>query len=132
MGGCFSHTLPVLYQNNMEMFIPTDFTPFLYQFGGEYYVEDGRYTGLDTDEALKAFKYYCEIFTHYDVPVAEFYNRIRTGIMPIGISGFPMYLQLQVAAPELTGKWGIAMTPGTRRDDGEIDGVMQGCQQMRT
>lgn len=115
-------TIPVLYQNNMEMFIPADFSRFLYQFGGEFYKNQGQYTGFDTDEAFKAFKYYCELFTNYDVAVsANFYNRIRTGLMPIGIAGFSMYLQMLVAAPELTGKWGIALCPGTKLDDGTID-----------
>ncbi len=117
-----NRTLPVLYQNNMEMYIPVDFSPFLYQYGGDYYVNDGQYTGLSTDDAFRAFKFYCELFTNYDVPIsANFYNRIRTGAMPIGIANYSLYLQLLVAAPELTGKWGIALTPGTRQGDGSID-----------
>ena len=50
----------------------------------------------------------------------SFYNSFRSGEVPIGIATFGTYLQLQVAAPELAGKWGIALTPGTKQEDGTI------------
>ena len=56
------------------------------------------------------------------MPVAvDFYNRMRTGVTPIGIGGYELYMRLLVAAPELMGKWNIAPIPGTLLDDGTID-----------
>ena len=118
----YSHVLPVLYQNNMQMYLPPEYTTFLYQLGGSYYTGDGKSSALDTPEAFRAFKEYVETYTNYGAPVfADFYNRMRTGEMPMGIAGFQHYMTMTVAAPELAGKWGIAPVPGHKRPDGTID-----------
>jgi ABC-type glycerol-3-phosphate transport system substrate-binding protein len=118
----YANVLPALYQNGMQFYYPHDFTQFIFQNNGDYYTPDGKKSALDTPEAFKAFKEYTEVFTNYGVPVvANFYNRFRQGIMPMGIGGFGQYMQLSVAAPELTGRWGIAPLPGTKRADGTID-----------
>ena len=39
----------------------------------------------------------------------------------MGILGYNTYMQLSVAAPELAGKWGIAMIPGMKNQKGVID-----------
>ena len=123
----YGDLLPLLYQNNMEMYVAADFSMFLYQNGGRYYTEDTARSGLDTPEAFRAFKQTTELFTNYGIPVsASFYNRFRSGIMPVGISGFADYMTLLVAAPEIGGKWGIAPIPGTRREDGGVDHSFSG------
>ena len=118
----YSDVLPALYQNSLQFYYPQDFTQFIFQHGGDYYTPDGRKSGLDTSEAFRAFQEYTELFTHYGMPLsASFYNRMRTGEMPIGIGSFGLYMQLSVAAPELVGKWGIAPLPGRRLPDGTIN-----------
>jgi ABC-type glycerol-3-phosphate transport system substrate-binding protein len=52
---------------------------------------------------------------------ANFFNRMRSGEMPIGIANYTTYVQFSVAAPELTGRWGIAPLPGTLKEDGTIN-----------
>jgi ABC-type glycerol-3-phosphate transport system substrate-binding protein len=118
----YKYVLPALYQNGLEFYYGRDFTQFLFQRGGEFYTEDGLKSGLDTPQAYLAFKEYTELFTHYGVPeVANFYQNMRNGIMPIGVGNFALYMQLSVAAPELAGKWGIAPLPGVMLEDGTID-----------
>lgn len=118
----YDTVLPMLYQNNMQFFFPVDFTMFLYQYGADYYTADGRKTALDTPQAYQAIKECTELYTNYGVPVtADFYNRFRTGEMPIGISNFNLYVLFSTAAPELAGRWGIAPIPGTPKADGTID-----------
>lgn len=118
----YNYVLPSLYQNGLQYYYARDFTQFLFQHGGDFYTEDGYRSGLDSPEAYAAFKEYTELFTHYGVPeVANFYQMMRNGIMPLGIGDFNLYMQLSVAAPELAGKWGIATLPGTVREDGTID-----------
>jgi ABC-type glycerol-3-phosphate transport system substrate-binding protein len=118
----YNYTLPKLYQNNMQFHFPADYSQFIFQKGADFYTPDGLRTGLDTPEAYQAFKECSELYTNYAVPVvANFYNRFRTGEMPIGIGGYIDYLMFSVAAPELAGRWGIAPLPGTRRPDGTID-----------
>lgn len=118
----YTQTLPALYRNGMQYYQTADFSQFLYQHGGSYYTEDGLHSALDTPEAFSAFQEYTEMFTHYSSPVsASFFNRFRTGEMPLGIGNFSVYQQLSTAAPELVGKWGIALLPGLYREDGQID-----------
>ena len=112
----YDYVMPVLYQNGLEFYFARDFTQILFQNGGDYYTEDGMKTAFDTAEAYLAFKEYTELFTHYDVDeTANFYNRFRDGVMPIGVGSFTTYLQLCVAAPELAGKWAISLLPGVEK-----------------
>lgn len=118
----YDYVMPALYQNGMEFYYGRDFTQFLFQNGGSFYTEDGLASALDTPEAFRAFKEYTEMFTNYGVPeVANFYQRMRSGTMPLGIGNFNTYMQLSVAAPEIAGKWGIAPLPGVVKEDGSID-----------
>ncbi len=118
----YDYVLPALYQNGLEFYFGRDFTQFLFQNGGEFYTEDGMKSALDTAEAYQAFKEYTELFTNYGVPeTANFYQYMRSGIMPLGVGDFNMYMQLSVAAPEITGKWGICPLPGVVQEDGTIN-----------
>lgn len=117
--------LPVLQQNGMQMYYPISslgFMPFLYQNGGEFYQADGKKSGLDSPEAFQAFTEWTELYTNYKFPVsANFFNRFRTGEMPIGIADYLTYVLLSTAAPELVGRWGVAPSPGHEKADGTID-----------
>ena len=129
----YRFVLPVLFQNGMNFFFPSggawdaNFSQFLFQHGGDFYTEDGFFSALDSPEAFLAFSEYTELFTHYGIPlIANFYNRFRTGDMPLGIGSFQTYLQLSVAAPELAGMWGIAPLPGIRMEDGTVSRYASG------
>lgn len=117
--------LPILHQNKMNFATGNRLNVFgalLLQKGGSYYTEDRRASGLGTPEALQAFEEWTQLYTHYGVPITlDFYNRMRTGVTPIGIGGYDLYMKLLVAAPELLGKWDIALIPGTLKEDGTID-----------
>ena len=115
-------TLPLLYQNNLEFYCPVDFNMFLYQNNGKHYTDDGFYSALNSPEAYRGLSQMTDLFCSYGVPVsADFYNRFRSGEMPIGISNFGTYILLTTAAPELGGKWGIAPIPGNKQEDGTIN-----------
>ncbi len=118
----YDYVLPALYQNGLEFYFGRDFTQFLFQNGGSFYTEDGMRSALDTPEAYQSFKEYTELFTNYGVPeTANFYQYMRSGIMPLGVGDFNMYMQLSVAAPEIAGRWGIAPLPGVKQADGTIN-----------
>lgn len=126
----FYQTLPVLYQNNMQMASPT-LDLLLYQMGGEYYTQDGLRTALDEPEAYAAFEQYISLFLDLGYPItSNFYNRFRTGEMPIGIADYTVYMQILTAAPELAGKWGLAPVPGIEQEDGTIDRSTTGMTAM--
>lgn len=118
----YEYVLPALYQQGLQFYFGRDFTQFLYQIGGEFYKDNGLKSGLDSAEAYQAFKEYTELFTNYNVPeTAMFYQHFRSGLMPIGVGDFNMYMQLSVGAPEIIGKWGIVPLPGHIKADGMID-----------
>ncbi len=98
------------------------FPTLLKQKGGSLYQEDGKATNWTTPEAFDAFSMWTEFYTDYKFPVtADFYNRFRSGLMPMGVTAYTMYSTLTVAAPEIRGKWAMAEIPGIRQADGSID-----------
>lgn len=112
--------LPILYQNSMQM-AAVAFPTLLYQYGGQYYSEDGLSIELDTPQAHKAFEEYNSQFMDLGYPIsANFFNRFKSGEMPIGFIDLAGYMQLLVAAPELADKWAITNIPGTVQADGTI------------
>ncbi|HEX6971981.1 MAG TPA: extracellular solute-binding protein [Limnochordia bacterium] len=117
--------LPTLQQYGTNFYYPAapgNFTPILYQFGGEYYTEDGLRSALDSPEAYEAFKLWTSLYAQYRVPIeANFYTRMRTGEMPIGVADYYNYVLLSTAAPELTGWWRMDPIPGIRKPDGTVD-----------
>lgn len=129
--------LPVLHRNGYEFYYPGEpnpwigFVPFLFQHGGSFYTEDGLRSALDRPEAYEAFKEWTGLFTNYRIQKqADFYNRIRTGEMPIGISNYWTYVLLSTAAPELQGWWEMRPIPGKRMPDGRINRSIGGAGQV--
>lgn len=112
---------PIAQFGGFKPFVST--IPFIYQFGGELYTEDGMQTTLNSETNLEGIRLMTELFTIYDLPkqVPNFYNHFRTGLLPIGISDLGTYLQLTIAAPEIAGQWNIAPHPGVRQEDGTIN-----------
>ncbi len=118
----YSTVLPELKRNGMDFWYEGSLYTFLFQNGGTLYSEDGLKSALDSAEGNEAFRQFTDLYRVYGVPVlANFYNRFRSGQMPIGISSFATYLQLTAAAPELEGKWKVSAIPGTIREDGTLD-----------
>jgi len=125
----YENVLPILYRNGMKFYCPQDFSTFLYQNNGKFYNETGTLSGLDTPEAYKAFKEWTELYTSYGVPVvSNFFSRMRTGDTPMGIGGYTNYIQFMSAAPELIGKWGIALIPGHEDINGNIKRASGGIE----
>ncbi|NIK67276.1 ABC-type glycerol-3-phosphate transport system substrate-binding protein [Paenibacillus sp. BK720] len=115
--------MPTLLQNSYNFYIPPgDFMTFFYQNGAELFTKDGMKSALDTPEGFKGFKQWTDLFSIYGMEksVPSFFQHFRKGDMPIGIADYNMYVQMLVAAPELTGWWGIAPIPGTKQADGTI------------
>ncbi|TVP97011.1 MAG: extracellular solute-binding protein, partial [Acholeplasmatales bacterium] len=111
---------PIAFHGGFKPFVAT--LPFLHQFGGSLYAEDGMSTVINSEANLEGIRLMTELFTLYNLPkqVPNFYNHFRFGTLPIGISDLATYLQLTIAAPEIAGKWDIALHPGVRQDDGSV------------
>lgn len=132
--------IPILQQNGMDFFYPhaindtkmaiNEFAPFLFQHGGEFYTENGSRSALDSPEAIEAMRMWTGLFTNYKIEKqADFYNRFRSGEMPIGVADYSTYILLSTAAPELTGWWGMKPMPGIRQEDGRVNRSTGGLAQ---
>lgn len=141
----FLAAVGILQINNMNAYIPytqiTDattvnagvgglnmFASVLQQFGGSLYNEEKNECLLNDTLSYKAFKYWTEMYTKFKLPTtASFYNRFRAGTMPLGIETYTTYTTLAEAAPEIKGRWGIALVPGVKTDDGNVNHTVAGA-----
>ena len=107
-----NYYLPISMFEGLKPFVVT--LPFIYQFGGTLFSEDGMQTVINSDQTLKGMELMSEFFTLYNIPkrVPNFYNHFRYGTLPIGISDLSTYLLLENASAELNGLWDIALHPG--------------------
>ncbi|MCU9612681.1 extracellular solute-binding protein [Caldibacillus lycopersici] len=96
--------------------------PYVYQFGGELYSENGMLTAIDEEESLQAIQFMADLNTIYSMPmqVPNFYNHFRYSTLPVGIANFTTYVQLTSAAPEIAGWWDISPYPGVEQEDGTV------------
>lgn len=137
----FYSIVPIIQRNNMQVGITNFdfalgsagsadngmFDTLLFQRGGTYFNEDQSKTGFESKEALEAFKQWTDFYTKYRFPMTfNFYNRFRTGEMPLGIQGYTLYNLLTVAAPEIRNLWEMEPVPGTVRADGTVDRSVTG------
>ncbi len=111
---------PLALFRGFKPFVAT--LPFIYQFDGNLYREDGIATEINSEESLAGMRLMTDLFTVYNMPkeVPNFYQHFRYGTLPIGISDLATYLQLTIAAPEIAGKWNIALHPGVEKPGGEV------------
>lgn len=118
----FERVVSILQSNNMSVGLGSVFDDLLLQNGLTYYNEDLSATIFDQPEAVEVFKRWTQFYTQSTLPdTYNFYNRFRTGEMPLGIQSYTEYNQLAYAAPEIKNLWKMVPLPGTRREDGTID-----------
>ncbi|MFF2090550.1 extracellular solute-binding protein [Paenibacillus sp. NPDC058174] len=116
--------LPTLQENGMTMSYPkADFTTLFFQNGAEVYSPDGLQAQLTSEGGQYAFKRWTDLYKKYNLPIdiPAFFQHFRDGDIPIGIADFNTYVQLLVAAPEITGHWKIAPLPGVKQEDGTVE-----------
>ncbi len=117
--------LPALTKEGYSFYYPygvANYTPFLYQHGGDFYDYHGLTSALNTNAAYDAFTEYSDLFLQYNfIYAADFYMRFKSGEMPVGIGDLAFYGKLKYSAPELNGKWAILPCPGhtVTNEDGE-------------
>jgi ABC-type glycerol-3-phosphate transport system substrate-binding protein len=137
----FYQVASVIQKNNLEVGVPTPqevaqssttttstqlsmgmFETFLFQNSLSYYNEDMTATTFDDPKALDSFKEWTNLYTKYGLPLTyDFYNRFRTGQMPLAIASYTQYNVLAMSAPEIRNLWDFAPIPGTEMANGEIN-----------
>lgn len=94
----------------------------LYQNGAELYNEAGTETLLLGEESIDCFETWTDYYTKYGFSATiSFVTRFRLGSVPLAIIDISNYNALSISAPEISGKWGIALVPGTKKEDGTVD-----------
>ncbi len=115
-----------LHLRQLETGVPIDidtslFYTLLYQNKGEIFTEDLSTTLLDSRVAINSFSQWTDLFTETGLPLSyDFFNRFRSGEMPMAIVPYINYNQLSAAAPEIRNLWGMTEIPGTLQQDGTI------------
>lgn len=124
--------LPELQMRGLNFFYPTagmvamktfhGTTPLLFQHGATLYSEFAGDTTINSEEAVEGFKELTELFTIYNLPkdVPSFYQRFRSGDLPIGIADFGTYNLILNAAPEIANSWDVSLIPGVVDENGEV------------
>lgn len=115
-----NYFVPLAQYEGLKPFVAT--LPFIYQFEGDLYTEDGMMTAINSEETIRGIKLMSDLFTLYNLPqrVGSFYNDFRYGLLPIGIADLSVYLLLSNAAVELDGLWKMDLHPGQKNAEGEI------------
>ncbi|MDD4291618.1 MAG: extracellular solute-binding protein [Clostridia bacterium] len=125
--------LPTLQRYGLNFYIPLSSNtssksimttaPFIYQFGGDLFAADGVSTLIDSENSINAIKFMTELYTLYGLPqqISNFFDSFRNGSLPMGISTFDTYIRLMTGAPEISGKWGVAVVPGVANGDGTVE-----------
>lgn len=119
------NVLPELSVNSLTFGVPVSinsYLAFLFQNGGEVYLNGGRRSAFADTTAVKSMEKYTKLFTQYGLPLAfDFANRFRSGEMPVAIADYLQYNQLTVFAPEIKGLWSMLPIPGTADETGNIN-----------
>ncbi len=98
------------------------FAFFLLQNGGQYFNEDLTASVLDSPLAIAAMTEATDVFTLHGAPlVSSFFDRFRTGEMPIGIADNTLFTNLHYGALEIKDSWAMYPVPGTLKPDGTVD-----------
>ena len=134
--------LPKMQRNGFNFYIPLSTStsaksimttaPFIYQYGGTLFSDDGLKTTIDDENSINGIKMMTELFTLYGLEsqVANFFNSFRNGSLPIGVSTFDTYVKLTLSAPELTGKWDIMLAPGVKQGEDVVRWQTGSAQSM--
>lgn len=141
----FLYTATIIQRNNMQVYIPYTqiattttvnsgigslnlFPTLMCQNGLSLYNSDLNATALNTAEAVRVFKEWTALYTDYQfVKEADFYNRFRSGTMPLGLAPYSLYLTLYQAAPEIEDRWGVANVPAVTGGSNAVAGSGTGC-----
>lgn len=141
----FIRAATIIQRNNMNVYLPYTqmgdatsvngglgslhlFPTLISQNGLRIYNESKTATDITNEKVIDVFKYWTDFYKDYSIlKTADFYNRFRAGTMPLGISLYSTYMTLYSAAPEIKGRWTIALVPGTDGGDNTVAGGGTGC-----
>ena len=135
----------VIMRNNMQVGLPytqiTDmnqvnlglgalniYPTLLMQRGVSLYDDELTSVNMTSEEAVSTFKMWTDFYNKYSFQKTyDFYNRFRTGLMPLAIQNCTQYTTISAAASEIRGLWGISVIPGFEDENGNINHSQAGA-----
>lgn len=141
----FKHAAMVIQRNNMNVYVPYTqittattvntgigslnlFPTLMAQNGLSLYNKEKTATALNSKAAIDVFDFWTDLYTKYGyLKEAEFYNRFRVGVVPLGIAPLATYMNLYSAAPEIAGRWSVGLVPASDSGSRAIAGAGTGC-----
>ncbi len=126
-----THVLSTLLQQNYAFFYPYgDYLTFFFQNDVDVYTEDGLGLAFTNEKGYAAYKQWTELYVKYGLQpqMSSFYQHFRIGDVPMGIADIDQYIQFDMAAPDISGDWAVALIPGTYAEDGVLQRWQAGTQ----
>lgn len=123
--------LSTLLQMNYAFYYPYgDYLTFFFQNDVDVYTEDGLGLAFTNEEGYAAYRQWTELYVKYGLQpqMSSFYQHFRIGDVPMGIADIDQYLQFDMAAPDISGDWAVALIPGTYAEDGVLQRWQAGTQ----
>ncbi|MDO4608330.1 MAG: extracellular solute-binding protein [Clostridia bacterium] len=140
----FLYCATIIQRNNMNVYVPFTqittsttvnagignlhlFPTLMWQHDLSIYNEQGTATAITSRKALDVFEQWTDFYLEYGfLREADFYNRLRVGVMPLGIAPYSTYMTFYATAPEIRGRWDIDLVPGIMNEDGKINRSVAG------
>ncbi len=124
----FINVSKIISINNMNVGMDsTALYVFMAQNGVPLFSEDLKSTNLMSEGAVTSAGQWLDFYTKYGFPISyDFFNRFRTGLMPMGVANYATYATVRAAAPEINGKWRMVEMPGIPQADGTINNTVVG------
>ena len=126
-----THALSTLLQMNYAFYYPYgDYLTFFFQNDVDVYTEDGLGLAFTNEKGYAAYKQWTELYVKYGLQpqMSSFYQHFRIGDVPMGIADIDQYIQFDMAAPDISGDWAVALIPGTYAEDGILQRWQAGTQ----
>jgi len=141
----FLQASTIIQRNNMNTYVPytqivasttvnagigsLNLLPtLLAQSGLSLYNSELNATALDNEPTIEVFREWASLYNEYSLnKEADFYNRFRNGVMPLGIAPYSTYMTIYSAAPEIKGRWSVATVPGSSDGNKSVAGAGTGC-----
>ena len=111
-----------MYQTDNGIGALSMFPTFTVQRGASLYNDELTQVDFNKREVVDAFTEMMNYYSEREFPVTyDFFNRFRSGVMPMAIQSYTTYATVAAAAPEIRGKWRMVTVPGTLSEDGTIN-----------
>lgn len=126
-----TQALSTLLQQNYAFFYPYgDYLTFFFQNDVDVYTEDGLKLAFTNENGYAAYRQWTELYVKYGLQpqMSSFYQHFRIGDVPMGIADIDQYIQFDMAAPDISGDWSVALVPGTVAEDGVLQRWQAGSQ----